>query len=290
MGRLPPIFSKLDPIIQNLSDLILNFQSTTGLPWPCIVALICVVLRFSMLPLFILQLKKLSNFGLRFKAVQEIKRLAKTSSLSKFGQKWTLAKFYLQTTKHENLQPFRFMLYNMVHLPILVFVIMSLRRTIAVESIRTTPFLWMDNSYMADPYYILPLLTCGIFYYTFGKGITRLNQDTLLGRVRLACQKLMIMWFVFLCHWPGSITFYIFCNAVFSLGQSRITSSPYFLLLVNKKVLVAISLFSKRGNEGEAFNRKINSIFKTEVTEKVNEAIVLEKAWLELKHFGIKIK
>lgn len=77
--------------------------------------------------------------------------------------------------------------------------------------------MWMSNFMESDQYFIIPLLSVAIFYYVFGLGITAANKFKPMGRIRAMCQLLMILWLPFLASWPGSIGFYILCNAIYTL-------------------------------------------------------------------------
>lgn len=282
LSRLPNFLSFADPYVQKASDTILQFQQYTGLPWPMVIALVCLSVRLTILPLFLLQTKKLSVFALKVNISQEIKRLVDHTRESKKDRYLSLFRLFRQVDKNLKLKPMRLVLYNVIHIPFLIFMIFSVRRAIAHPDVKDQAFLWAANFIEIDPYYIMPLITVGIFYYIFGRGVTALNRHTMLGRIRTTCQTLMILWLPILSSWPAPIVFYIMCNAFFSLFQARLTSSPLMLRLMQPKVLFGLVLFGMQQAQKDFHYQKLNILFKTDPRKIVTEDMVLAKARTEI--------
>lgn len=99
------------------------------------------------------------------------------------------------------------------------------------------------------------MISCSLFYYNFGKGLTPETRHTLLGRVKETAQFLTIPWFFVLTNWPAGISFYIMCNAIASVSQGMIQSTPWFLKKLNPKLLISqIVLHGKENEEIRSHN------------------------------------
>lgn len=91
----------------------------------------------------------------------------------------------------------------------------------------------------------MPLLSVALYYYNFGRGITPENRHLLIYRMKNMAQIIVILWFPLLINWPSvhcritqGITFYILCNAIYSVFQTRLLSTMWFMKKVNPKLMV----------------------------------------------------
>jgi membrane protein insertase Oxa1/YidC/SpoIIIJ len=286
LSQVPSLFSFADPYVQKSCDFILQFQQYTGLPWPVVIGLICFSVRTMILPLFLLQTKKISGFALKINLAKEIKRLVDHTRQSKKSRYLSLFRLFRQVNRELKLKPMRLVLYNVIHIPFLIFVIFSVRKAISNPEVKDLPFLWAPNFIEIDPYYIMPLITVGIFYYIFGRGISALNRHTMLGRIRTTCQTLMILWLPILSSWPAPIVYYIMCNAIFSLFQTGILGSPIVLRFIQPKALLGLILFGMQQQQKDFYYQKLNALFKTDPKAIVTEDMVLAKARQEIKRLS----
>lgn len=85
---------------------------------------------------------------------------------------------------------------------------------------------------------MLPTLTIALYYYNFQRFITPENKNTLITKIRHACQLFLIAWFPFLCCWPSGIVIYMFANALISVGQTSLLKSPWFLTRMSQKITI----------------------------------------------------
>ena len=285
LSRIPKFFSFADPYVQKTSDAILQFQQYTGLPWPIVIGMVCLSVRLTILPLFLLQAKKISSFALKVNIAQEVKRLVDHTRQSKKDRYLSLFRLFRQVDKSLKLKPLRLVLYNVVHIPFLIF---SVRRTISHPDVKDQTFLWVQNFIEIDPYYALPLMTVAVFYYIFGRGVNALNRHTFMGRVRTTCQTLMILWLPILSSWPAPIVYYIMCNALFSLFQTKITTSPLMIRFMQPKVIFGLLLFGMHQSQKDFHYQKLNILFKTDPRRVVTEDMVLAKARTELARLSNK--
>lgn len=132
----------------------------------------------------------------------------------------------------------RLFLFNIFHIPLMITMVWSVRRLMIEESVKSSGFLWIDSLANIDPYYILPFITVGCYYYNFQRFITPENKHTLISKLRNIGQVLMILWLPLLSNWPSAIQWYMFSNAAISILQTTIITNPEFMKMVEPKMLL----------------------------------------------------
>lgn len=225
---------------------------------------------------------------IRYPALKEMLELINTTKTSRFDRFMTHLKLNYKTAKFENLKLFRFFFYNLVNIPIMMFVIVSLQRAAANPGIRDTPFLWMKNVYVSDPTYILPFVSCSIFWLTFGLGIDPLTKDQLIGRLRMLAQRMMIFWFIFMAHWPAVSQFYIFCNASLSYLMVRAMQRQKVISLIQGKDIGQIVVFATRTFQAVKIDTDLQEVYKTKPKIRVSEAEAVYRMQIKMKDMGVK--
>lgn len=148
-------------------------------------------------------MKRASKLSTVIPVISSIRRIGMKSQLPKRSRYWLMAKIFYQVVRKQNLKTLRLFLYNLFHIPILISVVWTSRRLLAEEPLKTTAFLWMNSYTVIDPFYILPILTVGLYYYNLQRFITKENKHTLISKARNFGQILLILWLPFLCNWPS---------------------------------------------------------------------------------------
>lgn len=151
-------------------------------------------------------------------------------------------------------------MYNLVHIPMIVTMVWTLRRLLTLSEVKSTSCLWLASLSQPDPLYILPFTTVALFYYNQQRFITPENQHTLISKFRNALQVFFICWLPFLANWPSGIQLYMFINALFSLGQSVLMTHPWFLQKVSPKVVLYNMMLQLNENQENKANALIDSI------------------------------
>lgn len=82
-----------------IKDLIVQTNNLVGLPWWAVLIASSIVIRLSIFPLILVQMKRMSKFGPIFPIFVLMKDTWKRSSLSKWQKIKTVAKLYHQITK-----------------------------------------------------------------------------------------------------------------------------------------------------------------------------------------------
>jgi hypothetical protein len=125
-------------------------------------------------------------------------------------------------------------------------------------------------------------MTCALYYWNFGRFITKDNKHTLVGRLRGGCQVFTILWFPVLCYWPSCIVYYIFLNGVFTVGQTTLTGTQWFIKRMNPKLVITqLMLRFSQWDEQQA-EILIDTIRRGE--ESYLHADVDEDEWVEQVH------
>ncbi len=257
LNRLPEKLMFLEPYLDQSRDTIIDLLNSTGLSFPLFLFLGAFCLRLTFIPLIYLQQRRFAKFLDKIHFVKEISKIYKKSKMPYFPKLRILWKLIVKTNFYMKMKPLRFFLYNIVHIPILVFSILSIRRVIASEQFKDNAFLWVEKVSLMDPYFILPILSCSLYYYIFGRGVNTMNKDTLISRIKSLCQFLMILWFPLLSHWPSGIVFYIFCNALISLGQTYLMQTQTFMMKINPKMMSTMYLLSMTRNSEKVFEKQL---------------------------------
>jgi len=235
MANVPWFFSWITPYVDFVRNLLLSFTEFTGLPYWVPITMLCLTIRCSLLPLTMIQMRKISEIAKTAPVIAQVKRATDLSTLSKPNRYWRIFRAFCNLSREMKLRPMLLFSFNLIHIPILITNVWVIRTSMAEPLLRESSFLWMPSYIAIDPYFILPFLVCGTYYYNFGRFITKENKYTLMGRIRGGCQIFTILWFPVLCYWPSCITFYLLLNAGFTVFQTSLTGTMWFMRRMNPK-------------------------------------------------------
>ena len=283
IGRTPFYLNFMDPYFEHVKTQFLTFIDYTGMPVPLFLILACVTIRSTLIPLVYVQMKKLGMFGTKLQFLKEFGNIYRHSSLSKMAKASLAVQLYAKTSKKFRLQSFKLFSYNLVHIPLLIMTVVSLRKTIGSEQLKNQSFLWVDKIVEYDPYYILPLMTCALYYFHFGRGITPLNENMLISKIKRGMQMIMLLWFPILSYWPSGIVFYMFLNALYSLVFVNFTSSLSFMKRVNPKMLFMLIFMNRGLNSERIFHLKLKQMLPKLKSKRVDEDQIMYRAKEDLK-------
>lgn len=283
IGRTPFYLNFMDPYFEYTKTQFLSFLEYTNMPIPLFLLFGCIVIRSTLIPLVFVQMKKLGMFGTKIQFLKEFGNVYKHSTLSKLTKMKLAVQLYAKTSQKFKLQTFKLFSYNLFHIPILFFTVISLRKTIGSEQLRDQSFLWIDKIVEYDPYYILPFLTTALYYFHFGRGITPFTEHMFVSKLKRGLQVLMLLWFPVLSYWPSGIVFYMFLNALYSFFFVNLTSSLRFISKVNPKMLFMLVFMNKGLNAERIFHLKLKQMLPKLKSKRVNESQIIYRAKAELK-------
>ncbi len=141
----------------------------TGMPWWASIITCTIILRTALLPIAI---KMQANTARMNNIKPETEKLmAKIKHHNRFGQHNLTAianKKLMDLYREHNCSPLKLALTPFVQIPIFISFFIALRRMAAapVESMKTGGALWFTDLTQQDPYYVLPLFSCGLLLAT----------------------------------------------------------------------------------------------------------------------------
>ncbi|KAL4788481.1 60Kd inner membrane protein-domain-containing protein [Aspergillus varians] len=201
----------------------------TGLPWLGSIVATGVLVRFAMMPLFFRSADtstKISNnkhilTPLRNKMVSA----AKTSNQIE-TQKW---KAELAKTNAElGIKSSRVFIPMLFQIPFgygCYRVVNGMSR-LPVPGLAAEQFAWIKDLTVADPYFILPMITSGFLYMSLRKGGEFGNMDATQAQMRkLMMYGMPALQLIFLAFFPAALQMYFLTTGLFGLSQAYMLSS-----------------------------------------------------------------
>lgn len=194
------------------------------LPWYATIALSTVVIRILLTPLVIITQRNAAKMRNDMPQMQEIQN--KITEARQMGNPVELAQYnqQLMTLMRQNgTNPLKSMLIPFAQMPIFLSYFIGIRRMVnaPVESLHTGGALWFTDLTMADPFYILPVITCSTLALTIHLGTdgARMNQDSPL--VNYVLKGLPIVIFPFIMNFPAAMVVYWASSNFCSLFQVK---------------------------------------------------------------------
>lgn len=146
---------------------------TCDLPWWITIALSTVIIRILLTPLVVLTQRNAAVMRNVMPEMQEIQN--KLTEARQMGNAIEYAQYnqeLMQMMKEKGFNPLKNMLIPFAQAPIFISYFVGIRRMVnaPVESLHTGGILWFTDLTMADPYYVLPLITCSTLALTIHLG------------------------------------------------------------------------------------------------------------------------
>ncbi len=156
------------PFIKFTSGLLLSIQASTGLPWLYFFFASAVAIRLLTFPLVltqVIQVNKVSKITPNIRLLFRCAKDAKIPIIKKVYYFIRASRLYFKDIK---VNPFMFMLYNLIQIPVFFLMIFSIRKISSENNLSSEGILWFKDLHQADPYMILPLISAAITYYNLG--------------------------------------------------------------------------------------------------------------------------
>lgn len=237
-------------ILQNALEFI---HVSLDLPWYVTIALSTVVIRFLLTPLVVIAQRNAANMRNVMPEMQEIQ--TRINEARKMGNAIEYAQanqelMVLMQTKGFN--PLKNMLIPFAQAPIFISYFIGIRRMVnaPVESLHTGGALWFTDLTMTDPYYLLPLITCGTLALTIHLGTDSARvpgQETPI--VTYVLRAIPVVIFPFIMNFPSAMVVYWASSNFCSLIQVKINCSEnrcYFSIRLNCVALYFSELLFRR--------------------------------------------
>lgn len=141
MNQTPFFFKPFEPMIMASKDVILSFHEITGLPWWLTLSITCFAIRLTIFPLILIQMKRFSKLGPIAPAFVHIKDLWKLSSMTRWEKISTAIKTYRSISLNEKFRLSTIFVYNIVYYPLLISMILSIRKVLGDPAAANATFL-----------------------------------------------------------------------------------------------------------------------------------------------------
>ena len=210
-----------DPIVDVLGVVLLYFHNTLGAPWWLSIALLTVVVRALLFPLTVKQVKNM-------RAMQDLKpemdRIRSQYRDNRQKQQEEMMKLY----QERKVNPLGGCLPILVQMPIFIGIFYVIRqfggyelggRTVPAQypSFHDGGILWFQNLSVADPYYILPVVSALTML-----AATEITAKHIDPQQRWIMRLLPIGITVFLFNFPAGLFVYWITSNLVTLAQNYV--------------------------------------------------------------------
>ncbi|KAJ2719606.1 hypothetical protein GGI07_005104 [Coemansia sp. Benny D115] len=219
--------------ITRMMEYALEFvHVSTGLPWWATIALLALGVRAACLPLAMKAQKHMVGVNRLKPEVQllteqqrEAARTGNVMASSQFAQK--LHNIYAR----EGVSPFKGMGFNLVPLPFMMgmfFAIKDMTKMPAITHMDAGGLFWFTDLTMADPYYILPIISC-IGMTTVMEITSKLNGSIDQSQnTKYIMRGAGVLMTAFIYDMPSGVFIFWIVSNILSLAQALFLHSNWF--------------------------------------------------------------
>ena len=127
-----------------------------------------------------------------------------------------------------------------VQLPIFMSFFIGLRgmSNCPVESMSSGGILWFENLTLADPFYLLPLMTCCTTFLQLKVGADGARMDLMGPKMKVAMMVLPFLLFPITMNFASAVTFYWMTTNIISLAQTKFFRIPRMRKLCNIPTMI----------------------------------------------------
>ncbi|EDW69562.1 mitochondrial inner membrane protein OXA1L [Drosophila virilis] len=214
-------------MVQNCMEFL---HCTWDIPWWGTIAIGTIVVRTLIFPLVILAQRnsaKMSNNMPQMQVLQlkmtEARQSGNAIESARYAQEMMLF------MKEKGVNPLKNMIVPLAQAPLFLSFFMGLRQmaNTPVESMRDGGLFWFTDLTLADPFYLLPVITSATLYLTIelGTDSARLSAAN-MNTMKYVLRALPIVIFPFTMNFPAAILTYWACSNFISLGQVAVLRIP----------------------------------------------------------------
>uniref|UniRef100_A0A1A9X338 Membrane insertase YidC/Oxa/ALB C-terminal domain-containing protein n=1 Tax=Glossina brevipalpis TaxID=37001 RepID=A0A1A9X338_9MUSC len=214
-------------IVQNCMEFL---HITWDLPWWGAIALGTVVVRTLIFPLVILAQRnaaKMTNYMPQLQTLQlkmtEARQSGNAIDSARYAQEMMLF------MKEKDFNPLKNMIVPLAQAPLFISFFMGLRSmaNTPVESMQQGGLFWFTDLTVADPTFLLPVITSTTLFLTIevGTDSARLSAQN-MGMMKYILRALPIVIFPFTMNFPAAILTYWACSNFISLAQVAVLKVP----------------------------------------------------------------
>ncbi|OQR81304.1 Cytochrome Oxidase Biogenesis (Oxa1) Family, partial [Thraustotheca clavata] len=242
-------------IVNAAQNVIEAVHTTTGLPWWATFACTAIVVRGSLFPLLVYQIKSTERMAVASKDLRKVWKTYLYARLflppglpsSQIDALKLLKDGAQLTWEKHNTHPVQCIATPLVQIPSFFLMAYSCRdmiRSGVVPGLDSGGFGMFQNLMEADSTFILPILAVGSTYLNFElMGSSKIKVfDWLKNKI----QYIPILSFPFICQLPQGVFFYWLASSWYSLAQSRALKVPEVRKRLGlKEIPTSTTAFSK---------------------------------------------
>lgn len=224
-------------IVQSILEY---FHLGLDMPWWSCIALGTLCARILVSPVVVLAQR---NAAAMHNVQPEMQKInAKLTEARQMGNQMEAA---LQTQelmlfmKEKGCSPLKNMLTPIIQAPVFISFFVGIRQMVnaPVESLETGGMFWFNNLTVADPYYILPLITSVTLWVTLELGVDtgRLNASN-MQNMRYFLRAIPFVIFPMTMNFPAAMLCYWTCSNFISLAQVCVYTNPLKINSIGKLI------------------------------------------------------
>lgn len=209
--------------------LMENLHIGLELEWWQTIALTTLMMRFVLFPAVVMAQRNMANMGNhtpQMAALQDkmsdARRRGDLLESAMLGQELSVF------MKKKGINPLTNALPIMMQVPVFMSFFFGLRgmANCPVESMTTGGLYWFENLTLADPFYLLPILTSSTLYLQLRLGAEGAKLDQMGPKMKIAMTVLPFIMLPITINFPTAVNFYWFTTNIISLCQARMLKIP----------------------------------------------------------------
>ncbi|XP_031619688.1 mitochondrial inner membrane protein OXA1L isoform X2 [Contarinia nasturtii] len=234
-------------LLQNALEYL---HVSMDLPWYVTIALSTIIIRTILTPVVVITQRNAATMRNVMPEMQEIQN--KITEARQMGNSVEYAQCnqeLMQLMKSKGFNPMKNMLVPIAQAPIFISYFIGIRRMVnaPVESMQTGGALWFTDLTMADPYFLLPLITCGTLALTIHLGTDGANVSGQSSPIiNYIIKGIPVIIFPFIMNFPSAMVVYWASSNFCSLIQGAIFRIPRVRTFFNIPQLIKYNLPPKK--------------------------------------------
>ncbi|XP_017081200.1 mitochondrial inner membrane protein OXA1L [Drosophila eugracilis] len=214
-------------MVQNCMEFL---HCTWEIPWWGAIAMGTLAVRTIIFPLVIIAQRNSARMNNNMPQMQMLQlKMTEARQSGNAIESARYAQEMMLFMREKGVNPLKNMVVPLAQAPLFISFFMGLRQmaNTPVESMRDGGLFWFTDLTLADPYYLLPMITSATLYLTIeiGTDSARLSAAN-MNTMKYVLRALPIVIFPFTMNFPAAILTYWACSNFISLGQVALLRIP----------------------------------------------------------------
>lgn len=196
---------------------------TFDMPWYVTIALSTIIIRILLTPLVVIAQRNAAIMRNVMPEMQQVQsRITEARQMGNAIEYAQSNQDLMKLMKEKNFNPMKNMVTPLAQFPIFLSYYIGIRQMVhaPVESLRTGGIAWFTDLTVADPYYLLPLITCGTLALTIHLGTEAARVPGNESPMVMYILKIVpVVVFPFIMNFPAAMVVYWASSNFVSLIQ-----------------------------------------------------------------------